>query len=394
MTAAVTHMAKTFAAKQVIAYRPSIQQPSHVSHSVSPVHDKKHVQFQAQIATRAPARCTLPLPIAFAAAHWEGDVLKSCKHVAEQAAWVKVQDHKIRDVADWMAYEEFGEADGSMLFDFGSDADVIMDVILAINTLNFAFTDFASGVKFEVNYLGKVWCDSEAMVACLHRAVQAGVPFFNGSYLSAVSRAQLAAVFAGTIEMPMLDERVAILNDVGRVLCDKHAGRFCNFVRACSAKLYDGGNGILERLVEDFPRFSDTITFGGHRVHVFKLAQLAIWSLHLTLSPRGLWRLEDPHMLTAFADYIVPVGLRVMGILQYAPSLEADINSLTQIPRDSAAEVELRACSVYAIARLTDELNLRRAGMKPLLMPQVDFRFWKSYHATHWPHHLTRTIMY
>jgi hypothetical protein len=54
-------------------------------------------------------------------------------------------------------------------------------------------------------------------------------------------------------------------------------------------------------------------------------------------------------------------------------------------------EVELRACSVYAIARLTDEINLHRAGMPLLFMPKIDFRFWKSYHATHWPHHLTKT---
>ena len=325
---------------------------------------------------------------------WEGDVLKSCKQVAERSKWVTVHDHKIREVAGWMAYEEFKAPDGSMLFDFGDDSEVIMDFVLVINTLNFAFTDFESGVKFEVEYLGKVWCDSEAMVACVHRAIRAGVPFFDGAYLSAVSRAQLETVFSGTISMPMLDERVSILNDVGRMLCQRYAGHFHNFVRSCSAKLYDGGNGILERLVSEFPRFDDRSSYGDLSVPIFKLAQLAVWSLHLTLSPRGLWKLEDPHMLTAFADYIVPVGLRVMGILKYAGCLEEDIKALVPIPPGSEEEVELRACSVYAIARLTDEINLRRAGMTPVLMPQIDFRFWKSYHATHWPHHLTKTTMY
>ena len=116
--------------------------------------------------------------------------------------------------------------------------------------------------------------------------------------------------------------------------------------------------------------------------------------MHLALMPRKAWALEDAHLLTAFADYIVPVGLRVMGIFEYAPELEAQINSLTEVPRDSAAEVEIRANSIYAIARLTDEINARRVGLEPLLMPQVDFRLWKAYHATHWPHHLTRTVMY
>jgi hypothetical protein len=116
--------------------------------------------------------------------------------------------------------------------------------------------------------------------------------------------------------------------------------------------------------------------------------------MHLCLAPRGHWKLEDPENLTAFADYIVPVGLRVMGIFEYAPELEAQINNLVEVERDSEAEIELRASSIYCIARLTEEINKRRPGMVPLLMPQVDFRFWKTYHATHWPHHLTHTIMY
>ena len=81
-------------------------------------------------------------------------------------------------------------------------------------------------------------------------------------------------------------------------------------------------------------------------------------------------------------------------IKEYAPELEKQINSLVEVKRDSEAEVELRASSIYVIAKLTEEINKRRPGMEPLLQPQVDFRFWKTYHATHWPHHLTKTVMY
>jgi hypothetical protein len=60
--------------------------------------------------------------------------------------------------------------------------------------MNFAFTDFSTGVKFETDYMGKRWCDSEAMLACLHRAINAGIPFFSGEYLSKVTRKDLEAV--------------------------------------------------------------------------------------------------------------------------------------------------------------------------------------------------------
>jgi hypothetical protein len=249
-------------------------------------------------------------------------------------------------------------------------------------------------VKFETDYMGKRWCDSEAMLACLHRAINSGIPFFSGEYLAKVTRKDLESVFSGIIEMPMLDERVTLFNEVGSILVDKYQGRYSTFVRSCAPRLYANGDGLLERLTTEFPRFRDVSIYNGSEVHIYKLAQLGIWGMHLALSPRGAWKLEDADNLTAFADYIVPVGLRVMGIFEYTPELEKQINSLVEVPRNSQAEIELRASSIYVIAKLTEEINKRRSGMEPLLQPQIDFRFWKTYHATHWPHHLTKTVMY
>jgi hypothetical protein len=325
---------------------------------------------------------------------WESKVLKSLDPVVKNSTLIKVNEAKIAEVASWMADEEFGKPDGSSLFNFGDDTDFLMDLTLTVNTMNFAFTNFDTGVKYETDYNGRRYSDSEAMMANLHRAVAEGIPFFDGAYQAKMVRADLEQVFQGTIEMPMLDERVKIFNEVGEVLVSKYEGKWHNFVRSCAPRLYADGNGILERLTTEFPRFADVSEYHGSTIQLYKLPQLGIWGLHLALMPRKAWALEDAHLLTAFADYIVPVGLRVMGIFEYAPELEAQINSLTEVPRDSAAEVEIRANSIYAIARLTEEVNARRVGLEPLLMPQVDFRLWKAYHATHWPHHLTRTVMY
>lgn len=325
---------------------------------------------------------------------WASGVLQSLTPVVESASLVKINEEKIGEVADWMAYEEFSKPDGSSLFDFGDDPDFLMDLALSVNSMNFAFTDFGTGVKYETDYNGKRYSDSEAMMANLHKARTEGIPFFTGEYLASLTKKELQRIFSGTIEMPLLEERVKIFNEVGNVLVNKYDGAFHNFVRDCSPRLYADGNGILERLTAEFPRFRDVSTYKGSEIQIYKLAQLGIWGMHLALMPRKVWALEDASMLTAFADYIVPVGLRVTGIFEYAPELEHQINSLIEVPRDSIAEIEIRASSLHAMALLTDEINARRVGMEPLLMPQVDFRFWKSYHATQWPHHLTRTVMY
>ena len=80
--------------------------------------------------------------------------------------------------------------------------------------------------------------------------------------------------------------------------------------------------------------------------------------------------------------------------MRLSDALARAVDTGREIPRDSAEEVELRALSIYAVARLTDEINALRPADAQLIAPQVDYRLWKAYHASHHPHHLTRTVMY
>src|SRR5208282_3880741 len=98
--------------------------------------------------------------------------------------------------------------------------------------------------------------------------------------------------------------------------------------------------------------------------------------------PSGKFRLEDPERMTAFADYIVPVALRLMGITSYSKELEHAINSYQLIPRDSRWEIEIRAHCIYATALLREEVNKLRALDAQVIIPQIDARLWTHYHTT------------
>jgi hypothetical protein len=327
---------------------------------------------------------------------WGRPVLASVSAIVGDTEEVRTSAEGIERVADWMAYEGFASPRGGPAgpFEWGENPDDVIDATMVKATLDFAFTDFTSGVKFEVDYQGRRWSDSEAMFACLHRAIGAGIPMLAGEYLATITRADLERIFRGNIEMPMLDERTTILNQAGAKLATDFGGRYHRFVRACPPVMYAEGAGILEQLVVEFPRFADESTYHGRRVVFHKLAQLSLWSLHLAVGEAGGFALRDLGSMTAFADYIVPVALRVMGILEYSPELEARIGSGEMIDRDSDLEIEIRAHSLYATALLTDAINRRRPENRQLVIPQIDFRLWSAYHATTWPHHLTRTVMY
>lgn len=331
--------------------------------------------------------------------HWPkpigSPVLESVRYAVESSRDVQTHYDKIVEVASWMAYEELPMPEFALPFGVGQgDTNEAIDFVMVADSIDTAFTDFVRFEKFQVDYAGQHWSDSDAEFACIKRAVDNGVPFLDGNYLAKMTRAELNQVFQGNIEIPMLDEKLEVLHQVGKVLAQKYNGRFHNFVKSCSPRLYDNGNGLIDRLVTEFPRFNDVSMLDGHEIKFYKLAQLGVWMLYATLHASGKFQLDDPQKMTAFADYIVPVALRLHGITSYSPRLESAINDHQLIPRDFRWEVEIRAHCIYATALLTEEINKLRPANMQVIIPQIDARFWTHFHTTTWPHHLTRTIMY
>lgn len=333
------------------------------------------------------------------ALHWPkpigSPVLESVRYAIESSRDVQTHYDKIVEVASWMAYEELPLLEFALPFGVGQgDAEQAIDFILVADSIDTAFTDFTHHEKFQVDYAGGHWSDSDAEFACIKRAIDNGVPFLDGQYLAGITRPELNKIFEGNLEMPMLDEKLEVLHQVGKVLAQKYDGRFHTFVKSCSPRLYDNGNGLVDRLVVEFPRFNDVSQVDGREIKFYKLAQLGVWMLYATLHRSGKFRLDDPQKMTAFADYIVPVALRLHGITSYSDRLEKAINSHQLIPRDFRWEIEIRAHCIYATALLTEEINKLRPANLQVIIPQIDARFWTHFHTTTWPHHLTQTIMY
>jgi hypothetical protein len=318
-------------------------------------------------------------------------VLASVLPVVEASQDVRLDEARLADVASWLAYEELPVPATFFPFPFALTREETIDFVLVTAALNFAYTDLATRRRWDLVVDGRAYADADGLHFAFHRAHLEGVPVLEGAWLAEMTVEQLRHVLrGGSSDLQLLDERVAILRALGETLVERWDGRFHCFVATTSPGLYDGGAGFLESLVREFPRFDDRVG----DVRFWKLAQLAAWIMEITLRPQGGAGFADLHELTAFADYIVPAALRVMGVLRYSDELSAAIDEGRLIEAGSAWELELRANTIHACSLLCARVNELRPPELRVIVPQIDARLWLPFHKTHAPHHLTRTTAY
>ena len=296
-------------------------------------------------------------------------VLPAVTPLVEGAADVELDEARLADVASWLAYEELPVP--PVFLPFRVPAEQLVDFVLTTSCLNFAYTDFSTRERWDLVLDGRVYADADGLHAAFFRA---GPEVLRGEWLAQVTPAQLGGLLPG---LQLLEERAAILNEVGATLVERFDGRFTTLVEPITT-----AQEYLEALTRAFPRFDDA--------PFYKLAQLSAWILHI----EGAKRWPDVGTLTAFADYIVPAGLRAMGILRYSPALAAAVDSWTPIEAGSSWEVEIRAATVWACHLLAAAVNELRPPELHVIDAQIDARFWLFFHKTHAPHHLTNTIAY
>ena len=318
--------------------------------------------------------------------NWGSQVLSSVSKVIPKLSCMEIDIEKLHEVAINLSKEDFG-------INYEGNPNIVPEEYIRktmlINTLNFVFTDFLTSVKYKIENLS----DTDAMVYQIDKALLEGAPLTQGHYMRDMNLKEFKRIFTGNIEMPMADEKVEILNNVGDTLVTKYSGDWINFIDDGPKKLYDNGVGLVERLVRDFKRFDDHSIFENEKVYFLKLAQLAFWGIHRELSKRHFY-IEDMENMTAFADYIIPVALESFGIVKYSSGLKEKIDSGILIDRDSIEEIEIRSTSIYVTAKLTELINNYKNKEEKIIIPQLDFKLWTDFHADERPHHLTKTIMY
>jgi len=255
------------------------------------------------------------------------EVRSACARVAAAARSVRIVERAIAPYARTLP------AEGPAAPDLpGADLETRAAFLLTLNAVNFGSGWFPT-LRKRPGMSG-------------FRTVEAGLRErgpWPAEALVGIEASEVAAAFGQDPGHELVALFARALDELGRRVRDEHGGAFLALARAG-----EGSAVALAAHLGASPTWHDVSHYDGEPVPFFKRAQLAAGDLHLA----GIAPARDLARLTVFADNLVPHVLRLDGVLQFAPELEARIDREELLEHDSPEEVEIRACAVHAVELL------------------------------------------
>jgi len=270
-------------------------------------------------------------------------VRAACGWVAERARSVTIDPGAVEPYA--AALPEAGELpppDPATHF-LGGDREARIAFVLCLDAINFG-SGWWPTIRKRPGHSGYF-----TIAASLTERFEAEGAW-SADELTQLSAADVATVTGQDPDHPLMADYSASLRDVGERVGGDHGGSFEALLDAA-----EGSALALAGLLAGWDAFADVSSYDGRPVPFYKRAQIA----PADLNRAGLTELGDEDRLTAFADNLVPHVLRVDGVLQLDPALEARIEAGELLTHGSAPEVELRACAAHAVELLAGATGRR-----------------------------------
>ncbi len=257
--------------------------------------------------------------------------------------------------------------------------------LLLLDALNFCFF---REPRWRISCCNESLTGYFALAASLKRGLEEGIPLDDFSFLAAIDHKMLLYILRGENEIPLLEERLAIVRELGTEMMAHYQGEVSRLITAAAGSSLK----LVHLLVSTFPSFRDASLYNGKQVYFYKRAQIFAADLYGSFHGKEWGKFSDITLLTAFADYKIPQILRHKGVLTYSDELAALIDEMQEISADSAMEIEIRAGTIYAIELLRRELTSLGRDLLPL---EIDWILWnRARNAKMAPHHRTITTFY
>jgi len=272
--------------------------------------------------------------------------------------------------------------------------------VVFADTLNFSFWQPEDGPQYLVTYKGTTYTGYLAMCAAINRALDSGSKLTTPEFYSRIKSEELGNLLVGDngVQIPLLQDRVNCLHQVGTILVNKYGGKFSNLIQECD----NSAMKLLDLVLENFSCFRDTAEFKGEKVSLHKRAQILVADLWCLFEGLGVGSFEDIEGLTMFADYRVPQSLQQYKVLIYDEEILTFLRKDEIMPYGHPYEVEIRGTSIHAVELLTRKIKdiLKKNGntsvVNSILVDQYlwGYRRKNAEEMKNFPYHKVRSIYY
>ncbi|PON66744.1 putative Queuosine, Q, salvage protein family [Parasponia andersonii] len=303
------------------------------------------------------------------------DVRASSAWVASRSSHVVVDSsgiEKVVQIIDSIPKVKW-DFEGIHYFDNGP---LTVQYLLVLDALNFCFWPDA-----DLNY--------DNLALGLKEVLQNDKSAFDADRLQKYTGPQLRELLKWPRPLPLEDERVRLLHEVGYELERSFGGKASKLVESCGKSAVK----LVALVASHFPGFRDHSLYKGRQVFLYKRAQIFVADLWGAFQGQGYGEFNDIGSITIMADYIVPAVLRQIGVLKYSSILANKIEADSEIGPGSEEEVELRACSIHAVEKMRELISVKSGNQ--VLSVELDLWLWSF--GIQFPslkHHRTLSIYY
>lgn len=316
-------------------------------------------------------------------------ILDSIQPVIKNSHFVRINPEAISNFAASVTKEDFrgSEWNDETLLKSG-DEEKFTALAFLIGALAFSYW---GEPKWTIDFHGQAFDGNAAMLRALKRSIDDGFPLTDPHYLSELPEEDLHQILKGNIEIPLFNERLRLLRDMGKIVTANFGGSFKKIAEAAN---YDALK-LVEMVVQAMPTvFDDQVDYHGQKILFYKRVQVIPLSLHGLAELNLVPPIQNFDQLTALADYKGPQLLRKLGIMQYTDKLAARIDAKIEITPGSDEEIEIRANEVWAIELLTRAIQERLPNICPIEVFECLWLRGQTKSADDKPYHRTRTIWY
>ena len=313
-------------------------------------------------------------------------ILESVKYVVENSDFIKINKSKIDDfVKDFEKHKEH-----HWLLDSPFDLNILdndekLMLMVVFNATSFSYWE---DPYWKVEYKGKIYeRGSWSLIASIFRAIEEGKDILDPTYLSKITKEDLGIILRGNIEIPLLEERVKILREIGTVLLEKYEGKFSKVIEKAEGDALK----LLDIILDSFPSFQDYETYKSKKVFFQKRAQALVEGVYSIFNGKGYGNLKNIGSFTALADYVIPTILRENGIFEYSNELIEKIDNKVMLDKGSAEEIELRANTIWVVELMKRELESKGIRVSAL---NINDYLWTIGGKAKTSFHRTRTTSY